>query len=96
MFVRQLRVLRVSADGSATPCPIRWIDSFAMRNFTNDSIFDDTLPVADGIMEAGLRVPLDLLRQRMEDWFWRKRYLAAGDRLRIQEDEETCKRGGSS
>ena len=28
------------------PCPIRWIDNFAMRNFTNDAVFDDTLPVA--------------------------------------------------
>jgi hypothetical protein len=96
MFVRRLSITRVGGDGSTEPCPIRWIDSFAMRNFTNDSIFDDTLPVADGLMEAGLRVPLDLLGQRMEDWFRRKGYLAADERLRIQEDEETCKRGGSS
>ena len=26
------------------PCPIRQIDNFAMRNFTNDPVFDDTLP----------------------------------------------------
>ena len=37
-------------EGAANhPCPIAWIDSFAMRNFTNDAVFDDTLPVGDGL-----------------------------------------------
>ncbi|WP_245536470.1 hypothetical protein [Terriglobus saanensis] len=57
-----------------------------MRNFTNDAIFDDTLPIADGVMEAGHRVPLDLLREKMEAWFLRKKYLAAGDTLQITEE----------
>ena len=38
-----------------------------MRNFTNDAIFDDTLPCADGLMEAGHHVPLELLRPAMEE-----------------------------
>jgi len=46
-----------------------------MRNFTNASVFDDTLPVADGVMEIGAKVPLDQLREAMEDWFRRKSYL---------------------
>ena len=46
-----------------------------MRNFTNASVFDDTLPVADGQMEIGTHVPLDQLRDAMEDWFRRKSYL---------------------
>jgi len=46
-----------------------------MRNFTNASAFDDTLPVADGCLEIGTRVPLDRLRDAMEDWFRRKSYL---------------------
>ena len=46
-----------------------------MRNFTNASVFDDTLPVADGQMEIGSNVPLDQLRDAMEDWFRRKGYL---------------------
>ncbi|MGB8980066.1 MAG: hypothetical protein WCC32_20425 [Terriglobales bacterium] len=46
-----------------------------MRNFTNASIFDDTLPVADGSLEIGTNVPLDQLRDAMEDWFRRKSYL---------------------
>ena len=85
MFVRRLAVERVDADGVATACPIKAIDSFCMRNFTNDAVFDDTLPIADGLLEAGLRVPLDLLRERMTDWFRRKRYLAEGETLRVTE-----------
>jgi hypothetical protein len=30
-------------------------------------------------------VPLDLLQDRMTDWFRRKRYLAEGDMLRVTE-----------
>jgi hypothetical protein len=62
-------------DGKRLPCPLKWLDSFSMRNFTNATMFDDTLPVADGIMEIGQRVPLDQLKDAMEDWFRRKGYL---------------------
>lgn len=85
MWIRRLRVERIAADGAVHPCPIAWIDNFAMRNFTNDAVFDDTLPVADGWLEAGLRIPLDRLQPAMEDWFRRKNYLAPNERLRIQE-----------
>lgn len=83
MFVRKLRVVWLDSSGTAQDCPIAWIDNFAMRNFTNDAVFDDTLPVADGLLEAGYRVPLETLRPAMEDWFRRKGYLHAGDSLRI-------------
>ena len=43
-----------------------------MRSFTNDSIFDDTLPMADGEMRIGTRVPLERLKEAMEDWFEEK------------------------
>ena len=85
MFLRRLTAERITASGEALPCPIAQMDSFAMRNFTNDAVFDDTLPIADGVMEAGLRVPLDLLQQRMEQWFRRKGYLTTNETLRIQE-----------
>jgi hypothetical protein len=86
MWNRKLRIARVAADGSVHACPIAWIDNFAMRNFTNDAVFDDTLPTGDGLLEAGLRVPLDRLRVSMEDWFRRKNYLKAEERLDIQEE----------
>lgn len=85
MFARRLLIERVDQDGVAHLCPIKWIDSFAMRNFTNDAVFDDTLPVEDGVLEAGYRVPLDRLQTSMEDWFRRKGYLAQTDRLRVTE-----------
>ncbi|HEY7351532.1 MAG TPA: hypothetical protein VH596_02080 [Terriglobales bacterium] len=55
-----------------------------MRNFTNASIFDDTLPVGDGVMEIGERVPLDQLKVAMEDWFRRKGYIPKGSSLRVE------------
>ena len=85
MWIRRLRIDRVTPAEEAIPCPIAWIDNFAMRNFTNDAIFDDTLPVADSLLEVGNRVPLDRLSAAMEDWFRRKSYLAPTDRLRITE-----------
>jgi hypothetical protein len=54
---------------------MKWLDNFSMRNFTNASVFDDTLPVADGLLEIGTQVPIDQLRDAMEDWFRRKGYL---------------------
>jgi len=85
MFVRRISVERVEVSGARQACPIKWIDNFAMRNFTNDSVFDDTLPVGDGLLEAGHRVPLERLQTAMEDWFRRKGYLKAEDRLEVVE-----------
>ncbi len=85
MFVRRISVERVDSAGARHACPIKWIDNFAMRNFTNDSVFDDTLPVTDGLLEAGNRVPLDRLRTAMEDWFRRKGYLRTEERLAVEE-----------
>ena len=85
MFARRLSIQRFDVEGARHACPIRWIDNFAMRNFTNDAIFDDTLPVADGLLEAGNRVPLERLQSAMDDWFRRKGYLKPGERLEIGE-----------
>jgi hypothetical protein len=87
MFLRKLQIERIDMAGNAHLCPIAQVDNFAMRNFTNDAIFDDTLPIADGLMEAGLRIPLDRLTAAMQDWFRRKSYLALSDHLRITELE---------
>ena len=75
MFARKIKV-EYEADGKLTPAPLKWLDNFSMRNFTNDPIFDDTLPIADGLMEIGSRVPLERLKTDMEDWFRRKGYIA--------------------
>ena len=85
MFVRRLSIQRIDACGATHPCPTHWIDNFAMRNFTNDAVFDDTLPAADGVLEAGNRVPLDRLQTAIEDWFRRKGYLKRDERLAVKE-----------
>ena len=85
MFARHISIQRIDSSGGVHACPIRQIDNFAMRNFTNDPVFDDTLPVADGLLEAGHRVPLERLQMAMEDWFRRKGYLKAEERLEVRE-----------
>jgi hypothetical protein len=87
MFARRLSILKINLNGDRQACPIGWIDNFAMRNFTNDPVFDDTLPIADGLLEAGLRVPLERLQPAMEDWFRRKGYLKPGELLEVAEAE---------
>ena len=84
MFARKIKVEFVE-QGQRQPCPLKWLDNFAMRNFTNDPIFDDTLPVSDGLIEIGARVPLDRLKADMDDWFRRKSYLAKDATLIVTE-----------
>ena len=84
MFARKIRV-SYEKGGERHPCPLKWLDSFSMRNFTNDQVFDDTIPIGDGEMEIGTRVPLERLRASMEDWFRRKSYLPQGAPLVVEE-----------
>ena len=83
---RKIRV-EYEQDGTRQPCPLKWLDSFAMRSFTNDAVFDDTLPVVDGSMEIGARVPLDRLHAALEDWFRKKSYLPKEGKLIVSNAE---------
>jgi hypothetical protein len=85
MFARKVRV-EYQDNGRSILCPLKWLDSFSMRNFTNASVFDDTLPLADGEMEIGSSVPLDKLQEAMEDWFRRKGYLPKESHLSLAEN----------
>jgi len=85
MYARKIKIEYEEA-GERKPCPIKWLDNFSMRNFTNDQIFDDTLPVSDGVMEVGARVPLEKLKTAMEDWFKRKGYLPKSQPVLISEE----------
>lgn len=84
MFARKI-IVEYQENGRLLPCPLKWLDSFSMRSFTNFSVFDDTLPVADGEMEIGLAVPVDELRRSMQDWFQRKGYLPKDSHLTVRE-----------
>ena len=80
MFARKIRV-EYENNGQSVACPMKWLDSFSMRSFTNASVFDHTLPITDGIMEVGSKVPLDQLQAAMEDWFQRKSYIPKESKL---------------
>jgi len=83
MFARKIR-LEYEHNGRRLPCPLKWLDSFSMRSFTNASVFDNTLPVGDGLMEIGTNVPIAELKDAMEDWFRRKSYLPKDAALIIE------------
>ncbi|HEY1271946.1 MAG TPA: hypothetical protein VGF08_08170 [Terriglobales bacterium] len=84
MFSRRVRI-EYEENNERHPCPLKWLDSFSMRNFTNAAVFDDTLPVGDGLLEIGKNVPLTELKSAMEDWFRRKSYLPKGASLTMTE-----------
>ena len=84
MFARKIRV-EYEEKGQRQACPLKWLDSFSMRNFTNDQVFDDTIPIGDGLLEIGTRVQLERLRESMEDWFRRKSYIGKDSLLVLNE-----------
>ena len=43
-----------------------------MRSFTGRSAFDESLPVADGLIEVVFGVDLQALKADLEDWLTRK------------------------
>jgi len=80
MFARKIRV-EVTASEGPQPCPLEWLDSFCMRSFTGHSAFDETLPIADGLLEVSWRVDPEALCRDMEDWMTRK--FGAGRPVRL-------------
>jgi hypothetical protein len=88
MFARKIRV-EVLEPGGIRPCPLDWLDNYSMRNFTGRSAFDETLPVADGILEAGFAVELAPLQADMEDWLTKK--FGGGARVQLRLSEEPRK-----
>jgi len=71
MYARKLSA-EILIGGERRPAPLDWLDSFCMRNFTGSAEFDDTLPTADGRLEAGLRVDPPRLAAAMSEWFTKR------------------------
>lgn len=71
VYARKLRV-DVAIGTDRRPCPLDWLDNFCMRDFTGQAEFDDTLPLADGLLEAGFRVQPERLAEAMSAWFTRR------------------------
>jgi hypothetical protein len=71
MYARKLAA-EMTIGGERCAVPLDWLDSFCMRNFTGSAEFDDTLPRADGELEAGLSVEPARLAAAMGEWFTKR------------------------
>ena len=71
MFARKLQV-EIIVGGEKRPCPLDWLDSFCMRNFTGSAEFDDTLPLGDGLLEASLRVDPQRFAAAFAEWLTKR------------------------
>jgi hypothetical protein len=89
VFARKLRV-EIVVDGERRACPLEWLDGFAMRRFTGEAAFDDTLPRGDGLLEAGFGVDAQRLATEMSDWLTRKK--GGGKRVQVEIREESATR----
>jgi hypothetical protein len=86
MYARKLEA-EVVIGGERRACPLEWLDSFCMRNFTGSAEFDDTLPTGEGRLEAGLRVEPVRLAEAMSEWFT-KRGKGNGQAVKVELREE--------
>lgn len=71
MYARKLRV-EIIVNGERKGCPIEWLDAFCMRNFTGSAEFDDTLPIAEGQIEASLRVDPSHFSHAFGEWLTKR------------------------
>ncbi len=76
MFARKLELLLVTATGERRPVPLAWMEQFFLRDFTGSSALDETLPVADGVLETGLGVDAGEVRARFEQWLRGRRMIS--------------------
>jgi hypothetical protein len=67
MYAQKFEV-KVWIRGQEKECPLDWLDQFCMRNFTNSADFDDTLPVADGRVEASFRLTPERFAEGLGAW----------------------------
>jgi hypothetical protein len=86
MYARKLEA-EILIGNDRRACPLDWLDSFCMRNFTGSAEFDDTLPTGDGRLEAGLRVDPARLAEAMSEWLT-KRGKGNGKAVKVELREE--------
>ena len=78
MYAQKFRV-EVVAGEKRQAAPLEWLDAFCMRNFTGSAEFDDTLPIADGEIEASLKVDAERFAAAFGEWL-KKRGKVGGER----------------
>ena len=67
MYAQKFKV-NVVIGGETRACPLEWLDQFCMRNFTNSADFDDTLPIADGKLQASFRLSPERFAEGLGAW----------------------------
>jgi len=82
MYAQKFRV-DVLIRGERRACPLEWLDQFCMRNFTNSVEFDDTLPVADGQVEASFRLSPERFTDGLAAWLT-ERGKGEGEPVRVE------------
>jgi hypothetical protein len=82
VYAQKFRV-ELAIRGERRACPLEWLDQFCMRNFTNAVEFDDTLPVADGIVEASFQVTPERFAESLGAWLT-QRGKGEGQGLRVE------------
>jgi hypothetical protein len=75
-------VVEIECGQERRLCPLEWLDSFCMRNFTNAPEFDDTLPAGEGRLEASFRVDPGRFATAFGEWLT-KRGKANGQPVRV-------------
>ena len=88
MYAQKLAVELVIGN-ERKPCPLEWLDSFCMRNFTNSADFDDTLPTGEGRLEASFRVQPDQLAKALAAWLT-QRGKGNGQPVRVEITSESA------
>src|SRR5690242_1583805 len=79
MYAQKFRVEVVTGE-KRQAAPLEWLDAFCMRNFTGSAEFDDTLPVADGEIEASLKVNAQRFAAAFGEWL-KKRGKVTGEQV---------------
>jgi hypothetical protein len=64
----QTFLVNVVIRGESRSCPLDWLDQFCMRNFTNSADFDDTLPIAEGKIQASFRLTPQRFAEGLGAW----------------------------
>lgn len=82
MYAQKFQV-DIVIRGQKKACPLEWLDQFCMRNFTNAAEFDDTLPVAEGQVQASFRLTPERFGEGLAAWLT-QRGKGEGEAVRVE------------
>lgn len=82
MYAQKFTV-NVVIRGERRACQLEWLDQFCMRNFTNSADFDDTLPIADGKVEASFLLTPERFAEGLAAWLT-QRGKGEGQAVKVQ------------